>query len=87
MSTTLRFADYKDKLIAELEKSDLASLGINESVTLLDGFINQPIYSELTGNFVIGGPSIPMVALIGKTSSRVYFFALKALLPTLEQSS
>ena len=42
------------------------------------------MYKELTGAFVIGGPTIPMIAVVGNNSGRIYFFALKALLPDIE---
>jgi hypothetical protein len=59
------------------------SLGIQEKYILIDSFINPPIYNELTEDFVLGGPTIPMIALVGD-SGRIYFFALKALLPKIE---
>jgi len=78
----LKFSEYKEQITKALNDKG-NSLGIQEPVTLLDGFINQPIYNELTGSFVIGGPTIPMIAVVGK-SGRIYFFALKALLPDLK---
>lgn len=74
----LKFSDLKWKIIEELKKRDL---WIHEPITLVDGFINQPIYDELTWSFVIWWPTIPMVMLIGNNSWRLYFFAAKALLP------
>lgn len=50
---------------------------------LIDGFFNQPFHAELTSSVVIGGPALPLVAVIGKASGRVYFFALKALIPDI----
>lgn len=80
---TLKFSDYKDQIIKVLQEKQ-TSLGIHEPVTLVDGFINQPIQKELSGGFVIGGPAIPMIAVVGNNSGRMYFFALKALLPNVE---
>ena len=75
-----KFSDYKEKIINILtQKQPL--LGIPESVSLIDGFINQPIQQELSGNIIIGGPTIPMIAVVGNTSGRIYYFALKALIP------
>jgi len=77
---TIKFSDYKEKIIKALnEKSP--QHGIQEPTSLVDGFINQPIQKELTGGPVIGGPAIPMVAVVGNNSGRIYFFALKTLLP------
>ena len=80
---SLKFVDYKDKIIKALQDKHV-SLGIQEPVTLVDGFFNQPVYKEFTGAFVIGGPTIPMIAVVGNNSGRIYFFALKALLPDLK---
>lgn len=79
----LKFSDYKDQIIKALRDKQ-ESLGINEPVTLADGFINQPIQKELSSSFVIGGPVIPMIAVVGNNSGRMYFFALKALIPNIE---
>lgn len=78
----LKFSEYKERITNALNSKG-NSLGIQETVSLIDGFINQPIYSELTGAFVIGGPTIPMIAVVGN-SGRIYFFALKALLPDIK---
>jgi len=79
---SLKFLEYKEKITKALNDKG-TSLGIQEPVNLIDGFINQPIYNELTGSFVIGGPTIPMIAVVGN-SGRIYFFALKALLPDIK---
>ncbi|PIU37414.1 hypothetical protein COT02_01015 [Candidatus Roizmanbacteria bacterium CG07_land_8_20_14_0_80_34_15] len=79
---SLKFSEYKEQIVKALNDKG-ASLGIQEPVNLIDGFINQPIYNELTGSFVIGGPTIPMVAVVGN-SGRIYFFALKALFPDIK---
>lgn len=74
-----KFADKKQDILKELEKR-LADSGISEDVTLIDGFVNQPVYMELTDSLVLGGPTIPMIMLLGKKSGRIYLFALKAIL-------
>lgn len=79
---TIKFSDYKEKITKALTQKQ-PFLGISESVSLVDGFINQPIQQELSGNIVIGGPTIPMIAVVGNTSGRIYYFALKALLPDI----
>lgn len=84
MSTTIKFEDIKPKLLKAFEKRG-ASLDINEGVTLVNGFISQPIMKEVKGAFVIGGPTIPMIAVVGNNSGRIYFFALKALLPDIDK--
>lgn len=79
----IKFNEYKDQIIAAIERNSNL-LQINEPVTLVDGFVNQPVSSELSGSFIIGGPTIPLVMLVGNTTGRVYYFALKALLPRIE---
>jgi hypothetical protein len=77
-----RFADIQNDILKAL-KDRSSSLAISEPVTLIDGFITEPYKSELTGEFTIGGPTIPMVMLVGRETGRVYLFALRALLPEL----
>lgn len=79
----LKFSDHKEEIIRALNER-APQHGIQEPTSLVDGFINQPIQKEFTGGLVIGGPAIPMVAIVGNNSGRIYFFALKVLLPDLE---
>jgi len=77
----IKFSDIKQKIEAQI---DPQKIGIDEQVTLFDGFINQPFCRELSGSYVLGGPTVPMIMLVGNKSGRLYFFALKALLTDLE---
>ena len=79
---SINFSKYKERITNALKQKQL-NLGIHEPVSLVDGFINQPIQQELSSNIVIGGPSIPMIAVVGNTSGRIYYFALKALIPEI----
>jgi len=76
------FSEYKQKIISAINAR--GNLGIAEPVTLIDGFVNQPIQSELSGAFIVGGPAIPMIMLLGVNSGRIYYFALKAILPDIK---
>ncbi|MBU3668362.1 MAG: hypothetical protein FGM57_00155 [Candidatus Taylorbacteria bacterium] len=76
------FSEYKEKIKKAIDTRS-SILGINEPVSIIDGFVNQPIQNDLSGSFVIGGPTIPMVMLVGSHSGRVYYFALKALIPDI----
>jgi len=78
----IKFEDYKQRITNALRGR--GNIGISEPVTLIDGFISQPLQAELTGAFVVGGPAIPMIMLVGNSSGRIYFFALKAILPDIE---
>lgn len=79
----IKFSEYKQRIIDALN-SRSSQLGITEPITLVDGFVNQPLQTEFTGGLVIGGPAIPMVAVVGNNSGRIYYFALKALLPDIK---
>lgn len=75
----VKFEEIKEKVIAELENRP-NGIGISEPVSLLDGFVNQPFGMALSNSIIIGGPTIPMIMLLGKNTGRIYFFALKAIL-------
>lgn len=80
----IKFSGIKEKLIPAIN-AKIPQLGLSEPVTLIDGFVNQPISLELSGSFVIGGPTVPMVMIVGNNTGRIYFFALKALLPDYDK--
>jgi len=80
----IKFSEIKDELVKALnEKLQNNTLHISEKVTIIDGFVNQPLSMELSGAFVIGGPTVPLIMLVGDESGRIYYFALKAILPNL----
>jgi hypothetical protein len=60
-----------------------AFLGETTGFTLVDGFAIQTIQDQTAG-FILGGKSVPMVIVVGNTTGRIYYFALKALIPNLE---
>jgi hypothetical protein len=79
----IKFQDVSKAIVAELESRG-QEIGVTEPVTLVDGFISQPFSMELSNSFVIGGPTIPMIMLLGNKSGQIYFFALKAILKNME---
>ena len=80
---TIVFEKIKEQIITALQDPS-KNLGIDEPVTLFDGFVNQPFCTELSGTFIIGGPTIPMIMLVGNNSGRVHFLALKAILKDID---
>ena len=78
---TIKFSDIKQRIESEIKAR---KIDFGEQVTLFDGFINQPFCRELSGSYVIGGPTVPMIILVGNKSGQLYFFALKALLTDLD---
>ena len=80
----IKFSEIKDELVIALnDKLQSKKLHISEKVTIVDGFVKQPLSMELSGSFVIGGPTMPMIMLVGNESGRIYYFALKAILPNV----
>ena len=74
----LKFEDIKLELEKKIE--NLANnAGINEQTALVNAFTYVPFCKELTNSVLIGGPTIPMIMLLGK-SGRIYYFALKSLI-------
>ncbi len=83
--TQIKFDDYKQRITDAIQaKLQMTPIIGENGFTLVEGFIMQPLSKEVSGNIVIGGPTIPLVAIVGNTSGRMYYFALKALLPNLE---
>ena len=80
--SNLTFTEIRPRIIAALQTRQVY-LAINEPITLIDGFFQQPIQNEISGNMIIGGPAIPMIMVVGNNSGRLYYFALKHLLPDL----
>jgi hypothetical protein len=78
----IKFDEIKDKVLSALhERAEI--INIAESVTLVEGFLNEPFSTELSTSIIIGGPTIPMVMLVGNESGKIYFFALKTLVKEL----
>lgn len=79
-----KFVDYKGEILKVLnEKLKDGSLGISEKVSLVDGFFMQS-FQDTPQGIQIGGKTVPSVMLVGENSGRVYFFALKVLLPEID---
>ncbi len=77
----IKFEDIKPKLLSVLEQKAEA---LGEPVSLIEGFVSGPFSTELSDSVILGGPTVPMVMLLGKESGRLYFFALKVLLKNIE---
>lgn len=65
----------KDIEIALNERIKLGVFtGEDKGVTLIDGIFMQPIQNSISGNFIIGGPSVPVVGVVSNKSGRIYYF-------------
>ncbi len=47
--------------------------------SLLDGFANLPIHQEISGNIIIGGPTIPCILTVCNNCGNLNFHATGAL--------
>lgn len=82
---TIKFESYKAQIQKAIEVRIQQGL-IKDAAgfILIDGFINMPFQKELGNSFVVGGPTIPSVAVVGKSSGLVYTFAIKVLIPGIQ---
>ena len=83
--SVINFEVYKDQIQTAIQ-SKIATGAIADPAgfILIDGFINMPFQEEIGGAFVIGGPTIPAVAVVGKSTGLIHTFALKVLLPNIQ---
>lgn len=82
-----KFEELKNDIQKAIEKKSMNSgqiQGEPDGFVLIDGFFNLPIQNEIGGAIMFGGQTVPTVAIAGKTTGRLHFFALKALLPEVE---
>ena len=80
--TTKSFEELKPRIQKAIEaKLKGSPIAGEDDFILVDGFFMLGFQKEISGSFVIGGPSVPAVAIVGKTTGRIYYFALKVLLP------
>lgn len=81
----INFEQYKSQILTALEsKLKIAGISDPNGFILLEGFINMPLQKEMGGAFVIGGPTVPAVAVVGKTTGLIHTFALKVLIPDIK---
>ena len=86
----LKFEDIKLKIIEELKKRvpDFRCPVCNKGeMILVEGFINHPLQDELAGGIVLGGKSVPTVAIVCKNCGHTMEFSVGALglLPKQEE--
>lgn len=80
----VNFDDYKTQIQSAIQqKIATGIISDPQGFILIDGFINISMQKELSGSLMIGGPTIPTVAVVGKSTGIMYTFALKVLLPNI----
>lgn len=50
-----------------------------QNFSLLDGFVNLPLAQEVSGNVIIGGPSVPCAVIACANCGHLGYHALGAL--------
>jgi len=78
----INFQDYRERILQALRDKGFVFFDATTNTgdyILLDQFLNQSIAPQLSGNVVIGGPTLPMVMLVNVRTSEVKLFALKGL--------
>ena len=78
----LKFDDVKTQVISELNKrvpNLVCPICKSGQMVLADGFISHQINKELTNSFLIGGSTVPVVAIICKNCGHVMEFSVGVL--------
>lgn len=78
----LKFSDYEQRITYEINKRG-EDLWITEPNSLLRWFIKINIRDNLDDWITFWWPNIPIIAVVWNKSWRIYFFALKAILPEI----
>ena len=81
----INFEQYKQQIQLAIEQRIKQKvISDSQGFILLDGFINIQLQKDMAGSIVIGGPSVPSVAVVGKSSGLIHTFALKVLIPNIQ---
>ena len=81
---SIKFSEIESELKEIIKNKYCILQSKREGFAIVQGFFNTPIHQALEGNIIIGGPSVPMVAIVGQESGLIHFFALKVLMPELD---
>jgi hypothetical protein len=84
-----KFEDVQEELLKKIrEKLDKNPIpNETDGFTIVGGFSYMPIHNNISGNIVIGGPTLPIVLLVGNSTGIVYTFALKVIMPELWENN
>ena len=82
----VNFQEYQDKIQKAIqEKVKNNTISDPDGFILLDGFISIHMQKKLSGDIVLGGgPSVPAISVVGKSTGLIHTFALKILLPNIK---
>ncbi len=80
----ISFEQYKTQIQNAIQQRiAIGVISDPQGFIIIDGFVNMPFQKEMGGAFVIGGPTVPAVAVVGKSTGQIHTFALKVLLPNI----
>ncbi len=81
----VKFSDIQDRVQAELKKKLKDTPIPNEDgFAIIKGFMKFYLHKEISKDITTAVATLPMVAIVGNTSGRIYTYALKAILPDIE---
>ena len=85
MTKIIKFSDIKEQLsVALTNKIHYLNLSMQQ-IIIMEGFANCPLSMELSDSIVIGGSKLPMIVVGHQQTGQIYFFALRSLLPNIDQ--
>jgi hypothetical protein len=81
----INFEQYKEQIQAAIEvRLKQGIIKDPMGFILIDGFISLSYNKDVTNSLIVGGPSIPSIAVVGKSTGLIHTFALKVLIPNIQ---
>lgn len=82
---SIKFSDIEHEAKEAIqEKLKLSPISGENGFHFIEGFFYPQLLSSFSSDIILGGTALPMVGVVGKTTGRIYTFALYALLPRLK---
>jgi len=85
MSYSIKFSDYKEKIMEAINKPEwIKSSGINELTSLNENFVFLDVQEEISDTmdfYTAKSLKCPCISLIGYKSGRVYLFSVASIIP------
>ena len=79
------FKKYSEDILKKLKENK--NLTLQGNWTIMEFFVNQSIQEEISGNIVIGGPTLPLVVMMNTDTGEVKYFSLKFLIGDLIENN
>ena len=79
------FKKYSEAILKKLKENK--NLTLQGNWTIMEFFVNQSIQEEISGNIVIGGPTLPLVVMMNTDTGEVKYFSLKFLIGDLIENN